>query len=129
MDEATDEATGEATDGTDPTQPIGRARRQRGGVQEEPQAAFGDEFIDVENGEADFYNRLIVRDANREAASIYGKADQDVKEGLKRMGYYDGKQHSIRAGQFLITVAPSDGEGTDIAFHREPPIRTTIKRG
>ena len=94
----------------------------------EPQVAFGDEAIDVENGEAEWFESLLSLDEHKVAHQQFSAAERNVKKGLTRMGFYDGKPHTIRAGPFLITIAPSEGEAKEINFVREPSTRTTIKR-
>ena len=113
---------------SDPTAPIGRKPARRGGVKEEPQAAFGDLVLDVENGARFFFEQLEARSNNREAASIFNKADAQVKQFLVEKGFYDGKPHNVRAGDFLIVIAPSDNAPTQVSFTRNPPIRKTISR-
>lgn len=109
--------------------PPGRPSRRRGAVQEEPQTSFAEERIDVEEDAGlKLLAALEIRDANRESASAYNKADRDVKEELKRRGYYDGQPHELRVDRYLLTIAPSDGEAKEISFERQPPIRVTIQR-
>lgn len=112
----------------DPTEPIGRRRRQRSSPEPTPQAAFGEEIIPVEDGEGDFLVKLEVRFETLAAHKEYIAADRDIKAGLVRMGKYDGQAHTMRAGPYLIVIAPSEGEGKEISFTREPSTRTTISR-
>ena len=125
-EEAAGELASENGD-SDPTAPIGRAHKKKSGLKEEPQASFGDEVIPVEDGEADFLDYLLARRANQEAHQRYEAACREIQKGLVRMGYKDAKPHTLRAGPFLITIAPSDAEPIAMNFTREPPIYTKIK--
>ena len=125
-EEAAGELASENGD-SDPAAPIGRAHKKKSGLKEEPQASFGDEVIPVEEGEADFLDYLLARRANQEAHQRYEAACREIQKGLVRMGYKDAKPHTLRAGPFLITIAPSDAEPIAMNFTREPPIYTKIK--
>ena len=107
---------------------ITRPQGQRSSPSPEPQTAFGEEVIPVGEGEAGFLVMLNARYNNLAAHREYTSADRDVKAGLTRLGFYDGKAHTIRAGPFLIQIAPGEGESKDISFTREPSIRKTISR-
>lgn len=122
------EANEPEAEASDPTEPIGRRRRQRSSPEPTPQTAFGEEIIPVGEGEADFLVKLQVRYTNLAAHKEYTAAERDIKSALVRMGKYDGKAHTMRAGPYLIVIAPSDGESKEIAFIREPSTRTTISR-
>ena len=114
-------------DNGEPT--VDRPPRQRGGVAEQPQGAFGDVIINVEDDEGKaLLKNLEIRDKNKSAASLYNKADTAIKDDMGRRGFYDQRPHNVRAAMFLITIAPSDGTETHMDFMRKPSIRTTIKK-
>ena len=114
----------------DPTQPIGRpARNKRGATKVEPQTAFGDDVVNVETAEgARLFDQLNAREANKEAAGVFNKADADIKKELARLGYYDGGTHSVHIGPHLVALAKSDGETKNVSFERAPSIRATFSR-
>ena len=120
---------GEGDSPEDPTAVIGRPQTSRGSTGVEPQTSFNEESIDIENGEAEWYKILNAREDNKVAHATYVAADSDVKKGLIRMGYYDGKPHTIRAGEFVISIVKSDAAAKDISFTREPSIFKKIKKG
>lgn len=116
------------TEPPDPTAPIGRPQAGRSSTTENPQAAFGDIIINVEDTEGiALLNALAIRAKNKEAASKFNKADDVIKKDLTRRGYYDAKPHNIRVQGHLLVLAPADGETQHMDFDRKPSTRLTIK--
>ena len=96
------------------------------GARKDEQTSFDEEVIEVEHAESDFYATLEAFEDTREASKTHNAARGDIKKGLERMGYYDGQPHKIRAGQFLIVIAPGEGPAKEINFTREASIRVNI---
>ena len=83
-------------------------------------------MVEVEHAEADFYALLEAFEETREPAKTHNAARGDIRKGLERMGYYDGQAHKIRAGEFLIVIAPGVGPAKEINFTREASTRVNI---
>jgi len=101
------------------------ARRSSTGT--DPQSAFGDRIINVEEPDGlALLGFLEVRQRNQPAASTFDKASNDIKEMLKKMGHYTGKAVRIRCAEHLINL-PDESDAKKIEeFTRKGAQRMTI---
>ena len=111
----------------DPTAPIGRPAG-RSSTGPEPQQSFNEKNLDIEGEEANLLINLMARDKNQKAHKLFVAADKAAKARIKELGYYDGRDHALRAGPFLVVLSESEGDVTHVSFDRKPSIRANITK-
>lgn len=107
---------------------VARPKPARASTKEEPQTAFGDIIVNVEDNEGIALLKLLeVRSRHLKAAQTYGAACRDIKKNLVERGAFNGKATHIRVGEHLISLTDlTDSRHID-EFDRSGSQRMSVK--
>lgn len=114
----------------DPTAPIGRKPRQRGGVGEDANQAFNDIIVNVEDDDGIALLKLLEsRKKTGKAASQFNRDSADIKKQMASRGYLGKDGNTVRVGIHLITIAAESDDKIIEEHTRAGSNRVSIKHG
>ena len=115
-------------DSGDASAEITRPDAARTTVSDDPQGAFGDVIVNVEDEEGVKLLKLFeVRQKNQKANQTFNAADRDIKKAMVERGHYNGQPINVRIGHHLFSLAATSDEKSIDAFTRSGSQRKNIK--